>query len=685
MEIVKQEGIKDCGVCSLLSVIRFYGGNVSLEYLRELTGTTKNGVTALNLVNAATSLGFDSYGLKEKLEDIKVEDLPIISHIIVNKNLKHFIVIYGIDKKCEKILVMDPYYGKKILSFTEFNLMTSNVYIYLKPVRHLPIIKEKEIIKPWVKDFLKNNSTVYLIIFVILEFILTILCSSEFNVFINEAVNYNMLNNVKVITLLFITLELYKELVGIITLSYSLKLTTNLNEYLTKKILSRITLLPYLYYETRTSGEVISKVKDLENIKNFLIKFISRFPLDLMIIILVLIKLIKFNLNVFLIIILIYSIKIIFKIFYLRIYKVKKEFMLRDEDKVNGVLYENVKGMQSIKGMHIEKERLNRFLKIYRNFLSKSYDLIMLSGGASKIDDFLMELARLILLSYSSIMIINGKLKLASLILIYTLYTYFESAVLDMFSIFTNYTDYRVSKKRIEDLFMVNIDNFNCNEYFNKYELKGPIKIKNLNYKYGVRKIFDNLCLEIKKQEKIILIGESGIGKSTLMKIISGFIEVPSGMVKIGPFDISHIHLDLMRTKISYTSQKEALFTGTIRDNIIYKGDEDLDKIVDIVGLNKIFKSSLGLDEVIEEDGENLSGGERQRIILARSLMKKSDIYIFDEAFNELNIEEEKRIVKNILKYLKNKIVIVISHRLTTLDLFDRILVLEGGKIHEKL
>ena len=113
MEVVKQEGIKDCGVSCLLSVIRNYNGNISIEKLREMTNTTKQGVTAYNLVKTAILLGFNSYGLNDKLENLKDEDLPIISHIVINKNIKHFIVIYKIDRKKKTLIVMDPAKGKR--------------------------------------------------------------------------------------------------------------------------------------------------------------------------------------------------------------------------------------------------------------------------------------------------------------------------------------------------------------------------------------------------------------------------------------------------------------------------------------------------------------------------------------------------------------------------------------------
>ena len=112
IKVVLQDGIKDCGICSLLSIIRYYGGDVSKEYLREITNTTKDGVSFYMLIDAAKSLGFEAIGMSGDLDDINVNNLPCIAHFIVNKNYKHFVVIYNIDFKNKYITIMDPAKGK---------------------------------------------------------------------------------------------------------------------------------------------------------------------------------------------------------------------------------------------------------------------------------------------------------------------------------------------------------------------------------------------------------------------------------------------------------------------------------------------------------------------------------------------------------------------------------------------
>ena len=152
MNVVLQDGVKDCGVCCLLSIIRFYGGDVSKEYLRELTNTTKDGVSLYHLIEAAKKLGFEAIGVTGPFQDIHQDRLPCIVHFIVNKSYKHFVVLYQINEKKKQVTLMDPAKGKKIISFSEFQLLSSSVYLLLKPVKKLPIMKKKNIIYRNIKS-----------------------------------------------------------------------------------------------------------------------------------------------------------------------------------------------------------------------------------------------------------------------------------------------------------------------------------------------------------------------------------------------------------------------------------------------------------------------------------------------------------------------------------------------------
>ena len=219
------------------------------------------------------------------------------------------------------------------------------------------------------------------------------------------------------------------------------------------------------------------------------------------------------------------------------------------------------------------------------------------------------------------------------------------------------------------------------------FDLKGDIIYHNINYRIGSKVIFNNLNLHIHQGDKILLSGESGCGKSTLVKMLLKYIEVDFNNISIADIDINHYHLENIRSNITYVTSNEYLFTDTLKNNILLyqeKSEEELEKVCNICLVNDIIKNKLtGYNTLIEENGFNFSNGERQRIILARSIIRKSNIYIFDEALSQIDITREKKILTNIFSYLEDKTIIVISHRFNNKKLFNRIIKLEAGQIHE--
>ena len=166
------------------------------------------------------------------------------------------------------------------------------------------------------------------------------------------------------------------------------------------------------------------------------------------------------------------------------------------------------------------------------------------------------------------------------------------------------------------------------------------------------------------------------------------YIDVPFGNISINDIDINHYHLDTLRSKITYVSQQEFLFTDTVYNNIVLGKDYDRQEVENVLKLSLVDEfaanNPLSYNQLVEENGFNFSGGERQRIILARSLLKISDVYIFDEALSQIDIKRERKIIKNIFKYLKDKTIIIISHRYDNKDLFNRVIELSEGKLNEE-
>ena len=215
------------------------------------------------------------------------------------------------------------------------------------------------------------------------------------------------------------------------------------------------------------------------------------------------------------------------------------------------------------------------------------------------------------------------------------------------------------------------------NDYIN-----GNISIKNLNYSYSDNKVLNNINLSIKEKDKILIKGKSGSGKSTLIKILLKYLKSYKGNIKINNLDYECITENIINNSFTYIGQNEKIFTDSFKNNILLDrniSNKDYEKIINICELNDIRND----DYLIEEGGFNLSGGERQRIVLARSLLKKSNYIIIDEALSEVDVELEKKIIKNICEYYKDKTIIYVSHKKEIQNLFSKRYDVEGG-IYDK-
>lgn len=689
MKVVLQDGIKDCGVCSLLSIIRYYGGDVSKEYLREVTNTTRNGVSAYNLIEGARKVGFMATGMMGDLKKIEENNLPCLAHFVVNKNYKHFVAIYKIDFLKDKVLIMDPAKGRRVLSVAEVRLLSTNYFIFLKPVKKLPRMLKKEIIKVTIFKFVKDNKlySVFLIVLTLSSFILQVLTAFLFKYLLEFAIKVHVSMNIYFIGYHLLILSCFKVWSNFFRNILLAKWMMIFDLELTLKTFEQILLLPYLYYKNRTTGEVITRLKDLGVVKNFLAQFFCFAITDFISFIVFFLLMIYISKVLGSLVFIIIFLLMMFHIS--RISKKRKMYqqLSQKEDAVNSYLVESLSNVDTIKGGHIEKLLADRFLLKYKKLLDKNYKYLFFNEMYQTIKNNIHEVLLVLVYGIGSYLVIREAIELGELFIFQTFFNYFLTSYYRILELVDSYPTFKVAMERIEDLYTIRAESFDGTYYFFAYDLVGEISIKNLNYNIGSRILFDEINLQIREKEKILLTGESGSGKSTFVKILMRYIEVPSGSVLINGIDINHYHLENLRKYITYVSSNEFLFTDTLRNNItLHKEIEDKDfcEVLRICRIPVIIHDDLKLlDMMVEENGFNFSNGERQRIILARMLLKKSSIYIFDEALGQIDIEMEKEILNDMFKFLKDKQVIVISHRLNNRNLFSRILKLENGKINE--
>ena len=213
----------------------------------------------------------------------------------------------------------------------------------------------------------------------------------------------------------------------------------------------------------------------------------------------------------------------------------------------------------------------------------------------------------------------------------------------------------------------------------------GEIAIKNLSFQYEERRIIDDLSLSIKKGEKIAFVGESGSGKSTLIKILLGLLKYNQGEVRLGDMELSGICLNDLYDRVSYLSQEDPVFDGTIKENLVFEKkvseEQMLDALSEVQLSHLVENLAEGLNTEIGEKGTCLSGGEKQRLALARLWFEDSELVILDEATSAMDNLTEENVMKSVMQKMEDKTVIAIAHRLNSIAGFDRIILFREGKI----
>lgn len=680
--IVLQDGAKDCGAACLRSIIQYYGGNVTLERLIELTKTTKEGTTFYNLKEASEEIGLATRSYRvDDIEKIKEINIPFICQITKN-NYTHFIVVYKI--KDNKLLIMDPSIGKESIDIFDFNnIWTGNIMLFEK-VSTLPLEEDPNITNRLIKEVLKNNkgNIIFVMILSLISTILSCLVSLYSQIIFDKIIDTE-LNNLIIITLTFSILYIIKNITNYIRNHILIYISQKLDINILLNTFTKVVLLPYNYYKNRRSSEVLSKINDLSYIKNFISKIIVTTFLDFLLLMVATITIyykIKEVLIIFIIAQILYILIVLIFNNYIKNITIKRQEATAI---LNNTIIESVSTFETIKGLNIEDNIIYKFSKDYSSLLNITFDIDKLNNLLTFLKEMIINICLITVDYYIFKNIMNGISTTGDYLTITILSSYLIYPISNIMDLSYEYHYIKNSIKRANTFFEVEEEKIHDKR---KLIVNGNIKITNLKYTFNNKYyVLNDINLFIKNNDRVLILGSSGSGKSTILKLLYKYLEADRKTIYINGYDINDYSLSDIRESITYVSQNELLFNDTIRNNIILGRDvSEIDylNICKILHIDDIVKDSIqGYDYVLEENGINLSGGQRQRIILARSLLKNSNIIMIDEGFNQIDITLEREILQDIFTYYHNKTFIIVSHRKENSDLYNRIIKIKNGVV----
>lgn len=691
VKLILQEASYDCGVSCLLMIVRYYRCNVSYDHLKRISMMESDGTTMYGLMQAASSLGFDAYGVKGNITDIPKTSFPLIAHVKIDeeKNLYHFVVITNITSK--KVIIKDPSSALKVVIIDEFNKIATGNYLFINKTASIKRFTRVPIIRREIRKLIDNNRKMFVFMFmtVIIGIGLELLNLFSLKIILNNAIVVKSTYNLIVLLFIFFYLLLLKNLYSYFTQLLGLKLRNKFSYHLKLNLMKQLLSLPNLYYQTKERGVVISLFNDVDIFAEALLSFILTLINSIFILTFISLFFISLSLSLSLIIIISSIILFIFIYFQKKISSkiITEYYQVRDN--YNSKLQQVVTNNDKIKGLHIETVMFNNFKKITDSVQNKNYLINRYSELIKNSLNFFEGIIYLAILGVGGIILITTTdISLTTFLLlegfIFMGLKNVESLVLLTFK----YQNARKIKERLDDIFnyekelLLPFSNHN-------YLMKNiDITISNLSFKYKDNLVLNNINMKIKACDKVFIYGNSGSGKSTLAKLLGCFLPLDFGHIKFGNIDITHYNLDDLRNMVTYVSSKDMISNTNIKNNIYLarKPTINQDTLLNITGVKKLFNDKgYALDTILQEGGENISMGERARINIAQAFFKPSYIYILDECLSSLDGKLEREILNNIINYYKDKVIIYISHRLTNKDLFNRVFYIEKGKCYEEL
>ena len=642
-EIIQEE-TSDCGICCLESIIVYYNGFIPLETLRINTNTDIDGCNAYELINCAKKYGFNAYG--KKIEKIYLDftiSYPLIAHLKLNNNYYHFVVIYKI--KDNYIYIMDPAIGRKKLSLDEFNKDFTGVLLYFEPINLIPHYKKNKFLNKEIKKEFLNNKKSYglIILFSLFILILSLIINIEINILSNN-LNYSYILIIVIISNEILILNKNKIL---------LNLTNNFNKSILNNFINFIFELPLKYLKLKRSGEMQTRFIELNELSNNIISLILDFFFDFIFCILLLIILLFINIKITLLLIILSFLYIFINI---KIYKKLIKYIrysINLEETYNSNIIEYIKYIETIKNLN----KYDYFINNIENNIINKNNINKKLNYKIYIINFINNLIINIFLLLILVIVIKFNFNIINSLSIFILVNYFISLIKRIISYYPLFLTYKTTINKNNDFLSCEIKTFQ-----NKPNNYKQIKLHNIVYKINNLNILNNINFSIKRKDKIYVYGKSGIGKSTLMRLLTKEIDNYSGLISIDNKDLRESDISNL---ITYTSQNEYLFDDSILNNITLKENIDnkiLNDIIKICKIDKFIKDKTsGLDSIIINNS-NISGGEKNRIILARSLIHSKEIIILDEVLKEVDKQLEIEILKDVINYFKEKTIIYISH-----------------------
>lgn len=695
----------DCGPSCLRMIARYHGKKFSVQQLREQSFIQRTGVNMQGISEAATSIGMRATGIRTTIDKLKQQSrLPCILHW----NQIHFVVLYNIVQKKGKtyFYIADPAYG--LLKYEEEELkicwisttqggIEKGIAMLLEvtpqfydttPIKYegISLWHLLRYVHPYRKMI------VQLIIGLLAGSVLQLAFPFLTQTIVDQGIGHRNLNFIQLILAAQLMLVFSRTLIEVIRRCILLHISTRVNVALISDFLVKLMRLPMRFFDSKLAGDLIRRIEDHKRIEMFLTQSVLSILFATITIIIFGGVLAVYNLKIFLLFLL-------FSILYVGWVKLfmrkradlnRKNFeqMSINQDNLMQMIY----GMQDIKLLGCEQQKRWEWENIQASLFQINIKSLNLGQWQQVGAVLINEVKNILITVLSATAVLNGDITLGIMLSIQYIIGQMQGPIEQFVSFMQQAQDAQLSLERLGEIHSKPNEEEETTDNTETVTGRQSIQLKDVYFTYGSeksKKVIKGVSLDIPAGKTTAIVGLSGSGKTTLIKLMLGFYPPTEGKVIIGDRSLQDMSFKQWRKHCGVVMQEGFIFNDTIANNIAPEDDTiDKDRLlyaVDMANIRSFIESlPLKYNTRIGNTGQGLSQGQKQRILIARAIYRNPDYLFFDEATNALDTDNEKTIQRNLDRFFRERTVVIVAHRLSTVRNADQIVVLKDGNITEK-
>jgi ATP-binding cassette, subfamily B, bacterial HlyB/CyaB len=511
-----------------------------------------------------------------------------------------------------------------------------------------------------------------------------------FQVVIDKVLVHQSLRTLDVLVAGLVAISVFEVVLGILRTHLFSHTTNRIDVELGARLFHHLLALPLAYFQARRVGDTLARVRELENLRNFITGSALTLVIDL------------FFTSVFLVLMAVYSPLLTWIVlasfpFYIAIsagatplfrYRLDQKFKRGAENQ--SFLVESVTGVETLKSMAVEPQMQRRWEEQLAGYVAASFRVVSLGNVASQGVQLVNKLNTAALLYFGATLVIDGNLTVGELVAFNMLAARVTAPVLRLAQLWQDFHQARLSVNRLGDILNTTAEPTYSPGRAALPAIRGEVTFEHVGFRYRIDgpQVLHDISLKIPAGQIVGIVGSSGSGKSTLGKLIQRLYLPESGRVLVDGIDLAAVDPSWLRRQVGVVLQDNILFNRSVRDNIALADPAlSMERVIAAAKLagahDFVLELQDGYDTVIGERGTTLSGGQRQRIAIARALTTNPRILIFDEATSALDYESERIIQHNMREITAGRTVLIIAHRLSTVRMADRIVTIERGRLVE--